>query len=203
MAYLSPLIVAACRQRGITAEWFPVRLETEPGQTFDHQWIYQQIDRANAWLAAQPGADDTKAMLHFHTDSGTMSHTFGIYPARQMPLSKRLAGCVAGAVRQALGTERLATFDRLGDTDYNTYVFAQQAKFTVALIELCSHQSERDMAALFGRPGDLAAAIAEGLAEYWALPAPASAGEDRLRTSAAQAIALMEQAMALLRGANA
>jgi hypothetical protein len=161
MHYLAPLVVERCKAKGVNAAWFSARMEHEPGQTYVHQWIAEQIARANAWLKSQGGG----VMVHLHTDSGTYSHTFGIYTTR-FAESRQLATTLSARVFTALATEQRRVFDRLGDMDYNTYLFAARAEHTPVLIELCTHTVERDIRVLFAQPQVAAEAIAEGLADY-------------------------------------
>ncbi len=161
MAWIAPLIVERCKARGINACWFPVNPETQPGQTKQHQWITEQIARANAWLKSVGGG----VMVHLHTDSGDYSHTFGIYTTR-FPNSQELARSLGYAVQQSLATAEFRTINKLGSIDYDTYLFATLAQHTSCLIELCAHTVERDIRVLYGQPQLAAEGIVTGLAAF-------------------------------------
>ena len=161
MHYLAPLIVERCKARGVNAAWFNARMEHEPGQTYAHQWIAEQIARANVWLRSQGGG----VMVHLHTDSGTFSHTFGIWTTK-FPESELLADTLGRRVHQALATEQYRAFHKLGSVDYSTYLFSTRAEHTPCLIELCAHTVERDIRTLFAQPQVAAEALADGLADY-------------------------------------
>lgn len=161
MHYLAPLVVERCKAKGVNAAWFSARMEHEPGQTYAHQWIAEQIARANAWLKSQGGG----VMVHLHTDSGTYSHTFGIYTTR-FAESERLAWEIGAQVHKELATGEFRWFSKLGTIDYDTYLFATRAEHTPCLIELCTHTVERDIRVLFAQPQVAAEALAAGLADY-------------------------------------
>lgn len=200
MAFVAPEIVEECERVGLVARWFPAKLDTQPGQTYAHQWIYEQVEAANRWLDSCPGLDADKVIVHGHTDSGTHSHTYGIYTTR-WPLSKRLATMVGRGVHEALGTEDFDVFDKRGGNDYNEYVFALSARYTVALIEFLSHQNERDMKMLYGNRRLLSIGMANGLREFFGLEAPLPPPpEDERDVAMAQALALLNQAAAILGG---
>jgi hypothetical protein len=159
MHHFAALLETTCKAKGVNAQAFPVTAENVPGQAYDHQWIAEAIDRANLWLRSQGGG----LMVHFHTDSGTHSHTLGIYAGSKWPKSDALAEALGRNVHEALATESYTTIQKAGSIDYNTYLFATHAQHLPCLLELCSHQNERDMRALFAHPDRVAAAIAEGL----------------------------------------
>ena len=162
MHHFAALLETTCKAKGINAQAFPVTAENVPGQTYDHQWIAEAIDRANLWLRSKGGG----LMLHFHTDSGMASHTYGIYAGTKWPSSEGLADLLGRKVHEALATETYKTIQRAGSIDYNGYLFATRAQYIPCLLELCSHQSERDMKSLWSHDKHAAAAIADGLLEY-------------------------------------
>lgn len=169
MMHVANLLRSEYRALGLVAEVF------DPGsEIFDssgtHLFVQRAVERANVWLAEQGGG----VQVNLHTDSGKeYSHSFGIYgTARGEDESKRLAEWLAPTVRDALGTLELRTFERLGTTDYNKYIFYQYAKAPTCLLELCSHQTKRDMEALWGRAPLLAKVMASRLRDWFGVVAP-------------------------------
>lgn len=144
---------------GINARWF----NGEPDRGGSVSNLIEQQDAAHDWLLGQP--ERVKVCVSIHTDSGTFSHTFGIF-GRQFPESERLAEAIAGIVRSALGTADLRVFSRLGTIDYSTYIFATRASSPAALIEVCSHELPRDLEALWANGQQVAQAIVDGVVEY-------------------------------------
>lgn len=166
--WLADRIAEECLARGVTAQAFPLPAETAPGQTYDHQWIVEDVQRANVWLTQQGGG----VMVHLHTDSGLASHTFGIFAGQRWPQSQYLVDALGRAVHELLATESYRCFERLGDIDYNTYVFAVKAAHTPCLLEMLSHQNERDIRTFYAHADRLAVAIADALRVYAGIGIP-------------------------------
>ena len=164
MAWQADRMVEQAIARGINARAFHRPSDTASATT---QLVAQQ-DEGYAWLMAQP--QSRKIGVNFHTDSGDFSHTFGIFAPRTGADSQRLADILSRKVQAVLGTADRRVFSQLGTTDYDTYIFATHAKSPACLIELCSHQHERDLDALWAAGSGLAMAMVDGVIE-WAAPA--------------------------------
>lgn len=197
MAWISPLIEAACAKLGILAKWIPATLESK--DAYHLAGLRTQQRAANAWLDEQDAA--LKILVSYHTDSGTASHTFGIYASSTGPDAAAIAGAIAQEVSRAMLTQSVEVFERRGDIDFNTYVFAQAARYPAVLIELCSHQSAKDMAMLFSQPATCAEAIARGIARWAGLPVVAPA--PTVDKAEARRAALLEIAARATAAANA
>lgn len=205
MHFLAPLIEAECKALGINAQWF--RLTPESQDPPDRRFLGLRNGQAmaNAWLRSQGGG----VRLNLHTDSGTHSHTYAIYgSAKGENESRRLAEAIGPLVHEALATERYEAFERRGGIDFNEYIFYANAEGPACLIELCSHQNERDMRALFAHPDRLAQAVARGLARYLRLPetgelAALRQERDRLRDHNLRLIWRMREASTRLAEATA
>ena len=158
--WLAPLITDACASLGLNALDFQTRPESQ--DTYPLENLILQQERANTWLAQQP--EPTKILVNIHTDSGAASHTYGIYASSKGGENgKSLAYALASRVRSVLATEGFMVFERLGSIDYNTYVFATEAKAgrIAVLIELCSHENKRDIETFAAHPRDGANAISQ------------------------------------------
>jgi len=164
MAWQADRMVEQAIARGINARAFHRPSDTASATT---QLVAQQ-DEGYAWLMAQP--QSRKIGVNFHTDSGDFSHTFGIFAPRTGADSQRMADVLSRKVQAVLGTADRRVFSKLGTTDYDTYIFATHAKVPAVLLELCSHQHERDLDALWTAGSGLAMAMVDGVIE-WAAPA--------------------------------
>lgn len=152
-------LVEQARAKGINVKAFH-RQSDIPSSTAQLQ---VQQDEGYDWLMAQP--ETVKIGLNLHTDSGTISHTYGIYTTRWDARSHSLADALSIAVQRVLTTQSRAVFAKLGTIDYNTYLFSTRSKegSIPVLLELCSHQSERDLDALWAAGAGLSAALVDAL----------------------------------------
>jgi hypothetical protein len=144
---------------------------------------------------AQP--QSIKIGLNFHTDSGDFSHTYGIFTDRWDGRSYWLADALGKKVMSILHTDSMMALNQLGATDYDTYIFSTHSKAGTipVLMELCSHQCERDLDALWAAGSGLAAALVDGVIE-WAGQTPAvdwRAEAEAYRVKAEQAAADLSQ----------
>jgi len=192
MHWLAGRLAQDCQIRGVTAKAFPVRPETEPGQTYDHQWIVEEVLRANAWLKSVGGG----VMVHLHTDSGASSHNLGIYAGRLWPESRTLTDALGKRVHELLVTESYRVLDQAGAIDYNTYIFATKAAYTAVLQELFSHQNAHDISTFYQHADRLSATLADGLLAY-AGGSTISPRETALEAEVARLKALLAQIRAL------
>lgn len=155
MDFLAQTLEATMRAAGINAKAFIGAADT--GASVAN--LITQQDKAAEWIVAQP--QTAKLSLNLHTDSGTVSHTFGIFAPRTGEASERCADVISEAAQRVLGTETRRVISKLGAVDYNEYIFATHAKSVAVLIELCTHTLQRDMDALYSRLNQLAQAITE------------------------------------------
>jgi len=162
MHWLAPLVEEKCRALGINARRFEAQMESR--DSYKLEGLYKQQEQANNWLVRQ--TELHKVLVNFHTDSGNVSHTYAIFGSRKEQKSRLLAEIVGPLVHVALSTEKYEAFEKLGNIDYNTYVFYEAARFPAVLLELCSHAHAGDLARLYSRPHEVATAIARGIARY-------------------------------------
>jgi hypothetical protein len=160
MAWQADRMVEQAIARGINARAFHGQSD---GGTSTANLQAQQTE-GHAWLVVQP--QNRKAAVNFHTDSGAASHTFGIFAPRTGADSQRLADVLSRKVQAVLDTADRRVFSKLGATDYDTYIFATHAKAPACLVELCSHQCERDLDALWAAGSGLAMALVDGVIEW-------------------------------------
>jgi hypothetical protein len=157
MDYLARILESTMKNAGINARAFIG--DADRGTDLTNLRV-QQNAAAN-WIVGQNAA--AKLTLNLHTDSGTTSHTFGIFAPRTGEASQRCADVISEAVQRVLGTSTRQVFSKLGTVEYNEYLFATLAKSTAMLIELRTHTVKSDMDALYAKPVLLAEAITQAV----------------------------------------
>jgi len=138
----------------------------ESQDTYHLESLEIQQMAAKVWLDKAPAGTYTVA-LNLHSDSGTFSHVGG-YWRRDVPgwVSKNLAARVVTAL--------LAFWPK--DTsilsgDYSDYLFAQKiGRHCPVLIEVGSHQNERDLAIVREKGFLLGRSMVKAIANYLGIP---------------------------------
>lgn len=161
MKYLCTLLERELRNRGVEAYLVPIA--SEKNDTYELQGLIEAMKYANTVLAASSAIN--KYIISFHTDSGKdYSHTFGISDGTQD--GWEAAAILAAVTTGCLDTEECQVFSQHGGVDYTEYIFAKNARYTSALIELCSHESDSDMGSLWLRSHELARQLALGMLTF-------------------------------------
>lgn len=148
--------------RGVDAKAF-IGAADQPNSTINLQ---AQLREGYGWLKPLVG---TKMGVSLHSDSGKngvgFSHTYGIYGRH--PRAKDLAETLTERIQQILGTATTAIFQKLGTTDYLTYLFNTLAPDDViAILEECfCHEDAGDMASVWAKLPILAAGMADAIVE--------------------------------------
>ncbi len=159
-------VLALCAKAGINAEMFVPWPESNDAAKY--AGLHQQMTQATDWLDAQPVAP--KAIICLHTDSGKPDEPD--WPHTWVCIGQGNAQTVLLARDLLLPVADVFGHNDAGiHTEYGGHIFSEEAGgYPSVLVEICCHQSPRDLKVLYENPDAIAEALVAGVLAWTGQP---------------------------------
>ncbi len=159
-------ILPLCAKAGINADMFAPWSESNDATKYSG--LHQQMTQATDWLDAQPVAP--KAIICLHTDSGKPDEPD--WPHTWVCIGQGNAQTVLLARDLLLPVADVFGHNDAGiHTEYGGHIFSKEAGgYPSVLVEICCHQSPRDLKVLYENPDAIAEALVAGVLAWTGQP---------------------------------